>query len=49
MSTRAPKYVPKVSGVIRICRVQPVVRSAAMTAALDTSAAIPRVIMAAMK
>jgi len=36
--------------VIRICRVQPVDRSAAMTTALDTSEAIvPRVVMAAMK
>ncbi len=39
-----------VSGVIRICRVHPVDRSAAMTAALEMTAAIvPRVAMAAMK
>jgi hypothetical protein len=50
LSTRELKYVPVVSGVIRIWRVQPVDRSVAMTAAIDTSEAIvPSVAMAAMK
>ena len=46
----APKYVPGLSGVIRICRVHPAERSEAMIAALEMTAAIvPRVAIAVMK